>query len=87
MKITQRKARVSLLPILMFLVFTALPFITLAQADFESSLDAAGTGTDGSLHEAPIDGGTVFLVLAGVLFGVYKLYKIAQSRNNIALSN
>ncbi len=86
MKLTMKKANVMLMPVILFFVFTVLPFISLAQADFESQLDAAATGTDASLSsEVPIDGGTVFLVAAGVLFGVYKLYKVAQNR--MALSN
>ncbi len=83
MKITQRKAKVRLLSVLMLLVCASMPMITLAQAGFET-VDG-GAGFDTGITDVPINGGAALLIAAGVLFGVYRLYKVAQ--NKLALAN
>ncbi len=85
MKLTQKKAKGFLLPVLMLLACAALPNLTFAQAGFETT--AGGAGPDTGIVDVPIDGGTVFLIAAGVLFGVYRLYKFAKNKSNLALSN
>ena len=85
MKLSQREAKVRLLSVLMLLVFAAMPMISLAQAGFETT--DGGAGVDTGVTDVPIDGGTAMLIAAGVLFGVYRLYKMAQSKNKLALAN
>jgi hypothetical protein len=85
MKLTRKKAEACLLPVFVFLLTVMLPVITFAQAGFETSEGSAGPDT--GVEDVPIDGGTVFLIGAGILFGVYRLYKIAQSKNKLALVN
>ena len=75
MKQILMKSKLLLLPILMFFIFTVLPNIVLAQSGFDQN-DTGGI----DVVDVPLDGGTVILIAAGVLFGVYKLYKIAQDR-------
>lgn len=77
MKQILMKSKLLLLPILMFFIFTVLPKITLAQSGFDNN--GSDTGAV-DVVDVPLDGGTVILIAAGVLFGVYKLYKIAQDR-------
>ena len=72
------KSKLLLLPILTFFIFTILPNIVLAQSGFDQNLPGDTNGTD--VVDVPLDGGTVILIAAGVLFGVYKLYRIAQDR-------
>ena len=59
-----------------FLVLSTLPMISLAQTTFD--VDSSGHGGGGDITDVPLDGGTVFLIAAGVAFGVYKLYKMTQ---------
>jgi membrane associated rhomboid family serine protease len=68
-----------LLPILFAVVLAVLPVITFAQLGFDNT----DTGGGPDVIDVPLDGGTVFLIAAGVLFGVYRLYKIAKK--NLAL--
>ncbi len=82
MKQILMKSKLLLLPILMFLIFTVVPKITFAQAGFDNN----GSDTGGvDVVDVPLDGGTVILIAAGVLFGVYKLYRTTQNR--LGLSN
>lgn len=67
-----------LLPILFAVVLAVLPVVTFAQLGFDNT---DTTGPD--VIDVPLDGGTVFLIAAGVLFGVYRLYRIAKK--NLAL--
>lgn len=85
MKITQRKAKVCLLSVVMLLVCAAMPMVTLAQAGFETA--ESGGGQDTGVTDVPINGGAAFLIAAGVLFGVYRLYKMVQSKNALAVTN
>lgn len=78
MKQILMKSKLLLLPILMFFIFTVLPNIVLAQSGFDNNTGSDTGGVD--VVDVPLDGGTVILIAAGVLFGVYKLYKIAQDR-------
>jgi len=84
MKLTLKNWKVILLPVIFFFVCTAMPIISLAQAGFE-----VGTGptdnTDGGVTDTPIDGGVVLLVIAGILFGVYALYR--QRKSQLAVGN
>lgn len=69
-----------LLPIL-FVVIALLPTITFAQSGFDNN----GSDTGGvNVIDVPLDGGTVILIAAGVIFGVFRLYKTAQKRLSIA---
>ena len=71
------KSKLLLLPILMFLVFTVVPNITFAQSGFnDDNTDTGGV----NVIDVPLDGGTIFLIAAGVLFGAYQLYKVAQNK-------
>ncbi len=85
MKLTLGKAKVRLLSVLMLLVCATMPMITFAQAGFET-VDG-GAGNDTGVTDVPIDGGTAFLIAAGVLFGVYRLYKMVQDKNKLAIAN
>ena len=85
MKLNQRRAKKCLLPVLMLLVCAAMPMITFAQAGFETSEGADGHDT--GITDVPLDGGTMFLIAAGVLFGVYRLYKIAQNKSKTVMVN
>ncbi len=78
MKQILMKSKLLLLPILLFIIFTIVPKIVLAQSGFDSNNNTDTGGVD--VVDVPLDGGTVILIAAGVLFGVYKLYKIAQDR-------
>ena len=82
MKLTAKNFKTILLPVIFFFVCSVLPMISFAQAGFE----AGGTGGSGGgdVTDAPIDGGVVMLVIAGVAFGVFMLYK-AQRNNRLAI--
>lgn len=70
-----------LLPILLFVVVTVLPCITFAQSGFDNN----GSDTGGvNVVDVPLDGGTVILIAAGVIFGVFRLYKTAQKKLALA---
>jgi hypothetical protein len=78
MSLFLKKAKLRLVSVLLFFVCVAVPHLSMAQG--------GGIGFDNSdtshldIVDVPIDGGTIILVLGGVLFGAYKLYKIAQSK-------
>ena len=77
MKLFLTKAKFRFVPTLLFLACVALPQLLMAQgAGFDVNTDT----THVDITDVPIDGGTMILIAGGVLFGVYKLYKIAQSR-------
>lgn len=79
MKRNLMKSKLLLLPTLIVTALTIIPQLTWAQAGFDVT-DTSG----GDIVDVPLDGGTAILIAAGVMFGVYKLYKIAQSRVAIA---
>ena len=85
MKLTLGKAKVCLLSVLMLLVCAAMPMVTFAQAGFETT--DGGAGNDTGVTDVPINGGAAFLIAAGVLFGVYRLYKMVQSKSTLAITN
>lgn len=77
MKQILMKSKLLLLPILLFIIFTIMPKIVLAQSGFDNNVtDAAGV----DVVDVPLDGGALILIAAGVFLGVYKLYRIAQHR-------
>ena len=76
MKLFLMKAKYRFVPVLVFLVCVALPKLSLAQAGF----DVTSETTIVDIVDVPVDGGTIILVIGGVLFGVYRLYKIAQNK-------
>lgn len=80
MKQLLMKSKLLLLPILMFFVLTVVPKITLAQTGFE--MDNTDTGGV-QVIDVPLDGGTIILIAAGVLFGAYKLYRNTQTKLNV----
>jgi len=79
MRLTYRNAIMFFLPIALFIVCTVVPAITFAQAGFETTDGGGG----GDVTDSPIDGGVVWLIIAGVAFGVYALYM--QHRKRVAL--
>ena len=67
-----------LIPILFVVVFSLLPCITFAQLGFDNN---TGQDTGGvNVVDVPLDGGTVFLIAAGVLFGIFRLYKMTSKK-------
>ncbi|MBC7554177.1 MAG: hypothetical protein H7257_09375 [Taibaiella sp.] len=84
MKLTQREAKVRLMSVLMLLVLAVMPLLSIAQPGFETA--DGGGGVDTGVTDVPINGGTALLIAAGVLFGVYRLYKMVQSKNTLALA-
>ncbi len=81
---TQRKDKLSFVKMMFVLLCVALPSLTFAQAGFETSI--GGAGPDTGIVDAPIDGGTVFLIAAGVIFGIYRLYKFAVAKGAPSLN-
>lgn len=84
MKLTRREAKVRMVAILTFLVCVALPMFSLAQAGFETA--DGGAGPDTGITDVPVNGGAAFLIAGGVLFGVYRLYKIAQAKTRLSVN-
>jgi len=86
MRLTAKNVRVLLLPVILFFVYTVLPVIALAQANFEGGSGSEDVPLDGGeVGDTPINGGIVLLLIAGVLFGVYMLYK-SQRKAQLAMS-
>ena len=83
MRLTTKNVRALLLPVIFFFVCTVMPFISLAQATFEAGAD---TPDGGDVPDTPINGGVVLLIVAGILFGVYSLYR-SQRKNQAVLNN
>lgn len=79
MKRNLMKSKLLLIPTLIIIALTIIPQITWGQAGFDVT-DTSG----GDIIDVPLDGGTVILIAAGVLFGVYRLYKVAQNKLAIA---
>lgn len=79
MRLTYRNAVAIFLPIALFIVCTAMPAVSFAQAGFETTDGGDGTG----VTDSPIDGGVVWLIIAGVAFGVYAIYR--QQKKRVAL--
>ena len=81
MKISLMKVNVRLLSVVVMLVCATLPYASMAQAGFETA--DGGAGTDTGVTDVPINGGAAFLIAAGVVFGAYRLYKLAQNRISV----
>jgi|GEM_PF-1868442 len=81
MRLTAKNVRVLLLPVIFLFVCTAMPIISLAQAGFDGS-----TPDGGDVPDTPINGGVVLLVAAGIVFGVYALYK-SHRKTQIAVGS
>ncbi len=78
MKLTQRKSSALFVAVTTFALCTLLPMLSKAQTGFD--VDSTGGGGGGDIVDVPLDNGTILLLCAGVGFGIYKLYKIAQER-------
>jgi hypothetical protein len=66
--------------VLVFCASVVAPVLSRAQAGFDNTTDG------GYITDIPLDGGTVFLVIAGVVFGAYKLYKMSQRSNALNIA-
>lgn len=80
MRLTFKSARAFVLPLIVFVVFTVMPFISLAQGDFETG-DA---GDGGNVTDTPLDGGIILLIAAGVVFGIFVLYRQVKGKLAVA---
>ena len=53
-----------------------LPAVSMAQGGF----DVDSTGGGGDVIDVPLDNGTIVILAAGFIFGVYKLYMMSQAK-------
>jgi len=78
MKRLKLHSRIKLFFVVLFL--SVAPIMAHAQIDVGSDSD----GTD--VTDTPIDGGDVFLLVAGVGLGIMKIYKIKTKTEKISVS-
>ncbi|NDC41963.1 MAG: hypothetical protein EBZ77_10500, partial [Chitinophagia bacterium] len=71
MKTIMKKASAGLLTVVAFFALLAMPVLTMAQTGFDT---ADGEPPSDQPTDVPINGGMVFLIVAGIALATYTLY-------------
>jgi hypothetical protein len=81
-ELTMKRASKGLKAALVLLVCVAMPALVMAQTNFETA-----DGTDpGDITDIPINGGTVFLIAAGVALAAYRIYSVLKANKQLGIA-
>jgi len=83
MRMTMKKASSGLITVFAFFVCVAMPALVMAQTNFDTVDGAPPTDQP---TDVPINGGMVFLIVAAVALGAYRLYRISQLKRTLVIA-
>lgn len=64
-------------------ICVAIPTILMAQP---SNFDTSDGADPGDITDVPVNGGTIFLIVAGLALAIYRLYRVYKANTQLAIA-